>query len=379
MTFQLHRLTLALLLAGAAPLAHAGIVLDEIAGSQISFGGLVQADGNWYDSDVADLDSDAGDGDDSDFGMRRAELVLKGKGPGNFDWVVGYDAKSKKWLDVNVEYGFGDGHMLQVGQFKQPNSLEELSSTKNNDFISKAMVTNTFAVSRRLGVAYGYGRDDWSVTASSFGRNLTSGGDHGSGYGFRGAFAPINNDGDILHFGLSYVNHDTEADTLRLRTRPQADLAGIRLVDSGTLTDTDRLATTGAEAFWVRGPLKLQAEYMRGSVSRHDHADYSVSGGYLSAVYNLTGESWSYKSGVPGTAKPSEPERGLWQVGVRYDTVDLDDGSVEGGRMDALTAGVNWYWRKNFKLALNYVQVESERLGVSDDPNIVEARAQFYW
>ena len=46
---------------------------------------------------------------------------------------------------------------MQVGQFKQPNSLEELSSTKNNDFISKAMVTNTFGVARRLGGAYSYG------------------------------------------------------------------------------------------------------------------------------------------------------------------------------------------------------------------------------
>jgi len=40
---------------------------------------------------------------------------------------------------------------------------------------------------------------------------------------------------------------------------------------------------------------------------------------------------------------------------------------------------VNWYWRSNFKFALNYVKVNSERQGLSDDPDIVEARAQFYW
>lgn len=361
------------------PLAHAGVPIDTIGGSEISFEGLVQADGSWYDSDLADLDGDAGDGSDHDYELRRAELVLKGKGPGNFDWVVGYDAKADKWLDVNVGYGFGEGHSLQAGQFKQPNSLEELSSTKNNDFISKAMTTNTFAVSRRLGVAYGYSQDDWSLTASSFGRELTSGGDHGSGYGLRGTFAPINEDGNILHLGLSYVDRDTDADSLRLRTRPQADLAGVRLVDTGTLTDTDRLATTGVEAFWARGPFKLQGEYMQGEVSRHDNADYDATGGYLSAIYNLTGESWSYKGGTPGTAKPADPARGMWQLGLRYDTIDLEDGTVEGGQMDALTAGVNWYWRKNFKFAVNYVQVDSERLGVSDNPDILEARAQFYW
>src|SRR3546814_6202929 len=75
---------------------------------------------------------------------------------------------------------------LQVGQFKKPNGLEELSSSKNNDFISKSVATNTYAVSRRLGVGYGYGSDDWSVTASWFGRELTRNRAHGSGYGLRG-------------------------------------------------------------------------------------------------------------------------------------------------------------------------------------------------
>ena len=368
-----------MLLAGFAPLAQAGVVIDTIGGSEISFEGMVQADNSWYDNDVADLDGDIGDGSDSDSELRRAEIVLKGKGPGAFDWVVGYDAKADKWLDVNVGYDFGGGHGLTVGQFKQPNSLEELSSSKNNDFISKAMTANTFAVSRRLGAAYSYSNDHWGVTASSFGRELTSGGAHGAGYALRGTFAPVNSDGNIFHLGLSYVDQDTDADTLRLRTRPQADLAAVRLVDTGTLLDTDRVATTGLESFWVRGPLKLQGEYMLADVSRHDSDDYSASGGYLSALYNVTGETWSYKSGVPGTAKAEDPARGLWQVGLRYDTIDLDDGSVQGGRMDAITAGVNWYWRKNFKFALNYVQVDSERQGLSDDPNIVETRLQFYW
>ncbi|KGM56514.1 porin [Lysobacter arseniciresistens ZS79] len=374
-----NRLVAAMLLAGFAPLAQAGVVIDTIGGSEISFEGLVQADNSWYDNDLADLDGDAGDGSDSDSELRRAELVLKGKGPGAFDWVIGYDAKSDKWLDVNVGYDFGGGHGLTVGQFKQPHGMEELSSTKNNDFISKAMSTNTFAVSRRLGAAYSYSADNWGVTASSFGRELTSGGAHGAGYGVRGTFAPVNSDGHIFHLGLSYVDQDTDADTLRLRTRPQADLAAVRLADTGTLRDTDRIATTGLESFWVRGPLKLQGEYMHADVSRHDNADYAATGGYLSALYNLTGETWSYKNGTPGTGKAEDPARGLWQVGLRYDTIDLDDGSVQGGRMDAITAGVNWYWRRNFKFALNYVQVDSERGGVSDDPNIIETRLQFYW
>ena len=375
-------LPLALAAALAAPAAHAEIVIDVVGGSEVSFEGLLQTDGYWYRNDVANLDSSAGDGTDTDFGLRRAELVLKGKGPGNFDWVLGYDASGTgKFLDANLKYKIGGdkNNALTFGQYKQPNSLEELSSTKNNDFISKAMVTNTFAVGRRLGAAYAIGSDDWTFTASAFGRELTRNRAHGSGYGVRGTWAPIIEKGNILNFGLSYVNYDTDADTLRLRVRPDADLAN-RLIDTGNMADTDRLSTLGFESFWAHGPFKLQGEYMKTRVDLYASAnDFSGTGGYLSAMWNVTGEGWSNKGGIPGTASPSEPARGMWQLGLRYDTMDLDDGAVQGGRMDTLTAGVNWYWRSNAKLALNYVKVNSDRRGISDDPSIIEARAQIHW
>ena len=375
-----HLLAIALFSA-IAPAAHAEIAIDVIGGSEVSLEGLIQADGNWFDNDLADLNGVNINGDDSEFELRRAEIVLKGKGPGNFEWVLGYDAKADKFLDVNAKYKLGgdSNHFVQVGQYKQPNSLEELSSTKNNDFISKAAVTNTYAVGRRLGAAYGYGSGNWGVNASVFGRELTRNLAHGSGWGVRGTFAPINDKGNLLHFGLAYVNYDTDSDTFRVRARPNADLATVRLVDSGNMTDTDRVATTSAEAMWVRGPFKLQGEYYSSDIQRMENGDYTSTGGYLSAVWNITGETWGYKGGVPSAPLPSEPASGLWQLGLRFDTLDLNDGDVRGGQMDAWTVGANWYWRSNFKFMLNYVMVDTERQDISDDPNIIEARAQFYW
>ncbi|MBB4125418.1 phosphate-selective porin OprO/OprP [Xanthomonas translucens] len=409
-------LSAAVLTAVFAPAAHAEIAIDVIGGSEISFEGLVQADGNWFDNDVQDLNGTTGNnGKNSEFGIRRAELVVKGKGPGNIEWVAGYDASvlressnngttvrsTGKFLDNNIKYKFGGNanNFLQLGQYKQPNSLEELSSTKNNDFISKASVTNTYAVSRRLGGAVGFGDNNWSVVGSVFGRELSRNLAHGSGYGARGTFAPINESGNILHFGLSYVNYDTDADTLRLRARPDADLASVRLVDSGNLTNTDRIGVIGGEAMWVTGPFKTQAEYYNAKVERYGASDnYSSDGWYLSGVWNITGETWGYKAGVPTTPLPNEPASGMWQLGVRYDSIDLNDGSlvarpvgaplvdgVLGGKMSTWTVGANWYWRSNFKLALNYVMVDSSKYSsttrgnVSDKPNILEARAQFYW
>jgi phosphate-selective porin OprO/OprP len=201
------------------------------------------------------------------------------------------------------------------------------------------------------------------------------------------------------------------------RARPDADLAGQRIVDTGSLRDTDRIATTGAEAMWIHGPLKLQGEYMKSTTERYRTGvdGFSGSAGYVSAVWNITGENFGYKAGVPTTPLPNNPGSGMWQVGLRYDTIDLNDGSlapgatptaapivrgVLGGEMDTLTLGVNWYLRSNFKLMLNYVKVDSSRyIGrtsatyandainnnrtfnavVDDSPNLLEARVQFYW
>lgn len=387
----LHRvLPLALLAAIAAPAAHAEVAIDVIADSEISMEGLIQADFNWFDEDASNLNGDALDGRDSDQELRRAEIVLKGKGPGNFEWVLGYDAKADKFLDVNARYKLGgdSNHFVQVGQFKQPNSLEELSSTKNNDFISKAMVTNTFGVARRLGVGYGYGTKDWAINVSAFSRELTKNLAQGNGFGGRGYWAPINDKGSILHLGLSYVNYDAELsdgaanfeDSFRFRIRPQADLSGRRLVDTGRIGDADNIATIGAEAMWVTGPFKLQAEYMTTDASRKSgFDDFTGTSGYVSGLWNLTGETWGYKGGVPTTPLPDEPASGMWQLGLRYDTADLDDANILGGQMDAWTAGVNWYWRSNFKFMLNHVMVDSEKNGFQDNPNITEARLQFYF
>ncbi len=384
-----HLLAVALL-AAIAPAAHAEIAIDVIGGSEVSFEGLVQTDGYWYDSDLADLDADDGDGDDTDFGLRRAELVLKGKGPGNFEWVLGYDASGDgKFLDTNVKYKIGGSktHFVQVGQFKQPNSLEELSSTKNNDFVSKAMITNTWAVARRLGASYNIGGDTWLASASYFGRELTRDRAHGSGFGLRGGWSPISDGDNNLYLGISYVDYDADGDRIRWRVRPDADFSN-RLIDTGSsgILNADRTSTVGLEGFWTTGPFKLQAEYMMNTVDRYDTGfpeqpggDFESSGGYVSGVWNITGETWSNKGGVPGTAGPNEPGRGMWQLGLRYDTMDLDDGIIQGGQMDTWTVGVNYYWRSNFKFMVDYVKATSERGGIDDDPSIIEARAQFFW
>ena len=405
MKFTLNVLTLATL-AALASTAKAEVTIDMIGGSEVSFEGLIQADSYWYSDDRTVLSSDAVDGVDTDFGMRRAEIILKGKGPGMWNWVLGYDARSDKFLDANVQYKFNGETSITVGQYKQPNSLEELSSTKNNDFTSKAMTTNLQGMSRRMGAKIETQKANWGATASYFGNEITNNESpslgSGDGYGLRGYYAPMNSEGSILHLGLSYI--DMEARTARddswarLRVRPDADQSNQRLIDTGDLKDADRLKTTGLEGGFVSGPFKLQAEYMTTTVTRDLTSNFEGDSWYVYGVWNITGETWGYKGGVFTTGLPNEPAKGMWQVGVRYDTADLNDGNVNftnplapvvtgvmGGEESNWTVGVNWYWRSNFKLSANYVMADSSRYNTTaknfldDNPDIFEMRAQFYW
>jgi len=405
MKLALNVLSLATL-AALSSAAKAEITIDMIGGSEVSFEGLVQTDAYWYSDDRTVLSSDAVDGVDTDFGMRRAEIILKGKGPGMWNWVLGYDARSDKFLDANVQYKFSGETSVTVGQYKQPNSLEELSSTKNNDFISKAMTTNLQGMGRRMGAKVETQKANWGATASYFSNEITNNESpslgSGDGFGLRGYYSPINSEGNILHLGLSYIDmearNSNDQSWARLRVRPDSDQANQRLIDTGDIKDADRLKTTGLEGAFIKGPFKVQAEYMTTTVTRDLTSNFKGDSWYLYGVWNITGETWGYKGGVITTGLGNDPAKGMWQVGVRYDTADLNDGNVNftnplapvvtgvmGGEESNWTVGVNWYWRSNFKLSANYVMADSSKYNTTakkildDNPDIFQMRAQFYW
>jgi phosphate-selective porin OprO/OprP len=45
---------------------------------------------------------------------------------------------------------------------------------------------------------------------------------------------------------------------------------------------------------------------------------------------------------------------GAWQVGVRYNAIDLNDNGINGGTLNSFTFGVNWFLNPNTKWQFNY-------------------------
>jgi len=371
--------------------ARADVTIDVFGDYEVIFESLFQADANYFSNNFNSRTGAAltpaqrtSNTFIDDTGMRRAELIFKGKNARN-DWSVAYEARANRWLDAFFRHKIGGFSSIRFGQYKQPNSLEELSATKHNDFVAKSLTTSAFAIARRLGVEYATGGVPWTVTGSVFSRELSNNGQKSAGYGLRATYAPIMNMSDsvsgqaneVLHLGISAIGYDPSKDTVRLNVRPEADLANIRLIDSTNLTDADGARQLGLEAAYFRGPLKINAEYVDASYSRKAHGDYSPNSWYVSGVYNLTGEKFGYAAGIY-SLPVADTEAGLWQLAARYSKLNANDGAVLGGQQNNLTLGVNWYWRLNFKFMANYniTRSSSIRTGIDNDPNIVELRAQ---
>lgn len=390
------RLPLAASLAAAlAAPAHAEVPIDVIGNTEIYFDALLHFDAYHYSQDFRRADGRpmtpaqvtantlANRGQ-----FRRGEMIFRGKTPTG-EWQVGYETvgsrgsgRNGRWLDVSYRGRINADWSYRFGQFKQPNSMEELTSTKNNEFISKAMVTNAYGLSRRVGAEVQYATPSITATATWFTREINVDQRVGNGFGTRLTWAPILDlqAGEALHFGASAVQFDSKRNRYSLSVRPQADITTFNAI-SASLNDAGTTRILGAEAMYYRGPIKLMGEYMRSGTDRLGRAaDYDTDGWYVSGVYTLGEEKFGYRGGIYTTALPSDPVRGMWQIGARYDRLDANDGNVLGGAQSAFTVGANWYIRSHFRLSLNYVMVESERVQsgvlIHNNPDILELRGQ---
>jgi phosphate-selective porin OprO/OprP len=380
-----------------------GAVIAKSNGRSLSFesadgafktqvGGRLQIDAASHNEDEIAL------GDGTEF--RRAFLDIRGNVYENWNYRFQYDFARPKGTGENASgaRGIRDAYIqytgltpaITVGQFKQPFSLEHLISSLHTTFIERAL-TNVFNPDRAIGLGLSHGGHNWSASAGAFGEKSEvdpeEEGNEGWGLVARGTFNPIIEKNKLIHLGAAVLHRNPEEGDLRFRERPEANISGVRLVDSGVLADVDDFQQYGLEAAAVFGPLSVQSEYINTRVQRASAStDLDFNAWYAYASYFLTGESRGYKANT-GTFDRVKPNStvghggiGAWELGIRYSSADLNDGSFIGGEQDNLTFGVNWYTTDNIRLSANYIKVlDLDRPGNPADgekPDIALVRAQ---
>lgn len=285
---------------------------------------------------------------------------------------------------------------IRVGHYKEPFSLEELTSSKYITFMERSLPVVAFAPSRNTGIGIGNNafekRFRWDL---GYFYDVGDDGDFFDDFNnyqltVRVAGQPWYRDNThLLHLGLSYSHlfrDDDEDDArLRFRTRPEAHITDVRLANTGQFfaDDADKL---NPELAFVYGPFSLQGEYFLADTDAGIVDDPTFTGWYVFGSWFITGESRSYSqsSATFGRVKPKnnfsigKPGWGALELAARYSTVDLTEEDVNGGEQYNITGGLNWHLNPNTRIMFNYIYADLEdRAGVDDDDiNIFQARFQ---
>lgn len=342
-----------------------------------------------YQYDANRFSSDDGRLEDAQTN-RRKELGIYMKKKGVYDGTAVYDFQAKTWLDVYLRVQgkalFGsDAGAFRLGFSKTLVGFEGNTGTGATTFLETALPTQAIYASRRTGVDWALERPHYLFGVGYYTGGDLNGGSDGHMVAARTAWVPVNTPSQVIHLGISASRETADGTTdgrgihtppgARLRARPEAGLAA-QLIDSGTLAPTDHMDRLGLEGLWISGPWSVQGEYLDASVKlANGRSHYDASGYYVFVSWVVTGESRTYSGGNVGDVKPMGHD-GALELALRYSELDLDDGTVLGGRERDWTAGANWYISRYLKLQANYVRAKSDRHSLKVDPNVIEVRAQ---
>lgn len=371
--------------------------------------GFFQADAVWFDQDAANQAAvgDAQDGAD----FRRARLAAVGDVWDNVSYMLEMDfgfpgrpSFMDVWLDIDDVCGNGN---LRIGQFRHPFGMDGLTSVKELTFLERALPF-AFLPFRQIGaMLYGNSQSElatWAISGfryptDTFGGNI---GDDG-GYGMSGRLTGLlaDNHRGIVHIGGGYSLIDPANDQFQYRNQPEVFVgetgggvpAGVPanvppFVDTGAFT-ADHANLFNVELAGSLGSFYAQSEAFYANVDRPGTSAVTFSGAYAHCGYFLTGEQRVYNksNGVFGRVTPLRSignpcgdhggGPGAWEVAARWSYLDLNDASIQGGRLNNVTAGLNWYLNPRTKFQFNYIRamLDSPVNGTSD-ANIFATRAQ---
>jgi phosphate-selective porin OprO/OprP len=199
----------------------------------------------------------------------------------------------------------------------------------------------------------------------------------------RVVWLPIHSDENrtVLHLGVNLRNGSPEKGQLQFRSRPEAFPAPF-FVDTGKFSATNT-KMAGYEAYYRKGPLLLGSEYWWVGVSSPSTHNPTIHGGDFVATWCITGETRAYNT-VQGAFREVIPKRPVFSGGpgavelvARFSDIDLDSGTLKGGKFKRFTPMVNWYLADYLRLEAAYGIGRLDRFNLKGNTQFFQTRLQF--
>jgi phosphate-selective porin OprO/OprP len=385
---------------------------------RIKVNGVFQADQGWFDQDANSIHTfgtNLGGGpgatsslfpgnatpvqpnggriqDGGDF--RRARLAASGQVTENMNGFFQMDFAffgRPTFTDVWAEYTALPIGTARIGQWKQPFSLEVVSSFRYTTFAERSVLFQAFAPFRHLGAgiynSWGdnldgtYAVSVYKAGQDQFGDSLSTSG--GNAVTTRETWCPYYDEPSggryYLHLGGGYAFTDPQNNLARFRTSPEIYIGEVSATSSSIGTsgqnvsglangtpffvDTGNIRTRGyhlwgTELLWTHGPLSVQQETMAVSVPQTVGPTLGYWGQYTTVGYFLTGEHRPYdrKLGVIDRVIPFEDffrlrtqgrgkiatGIGAWEVASRVSYLNLNGGAITNPNGVGSATITNW-------------------------------------
>lgn len=356
----------------------------------------------------------AGDNATTDrFDIRRAYLYTQGKLYKNWEYlfVASFQGTPQMvFWDMNAH--LWDEAQLKLGQYRFPFSINESTSSRNIDFMERALAMQFIPGIDRGAMLHGHPIQGLYYAVSAVNGGLrnnpglkSTGIDETSdvdGKDFLGHVsynaAPILGHTDsIYHFGMSgsFGRQPTKPGDANYQLRAVTETNSLQFfhVDSFTDTNVD-LSRVGATTVLANGPLRFTGEYVNnnftGNSALGQHFDRNIDAYYLSGHWMITGESYAKSFGKQNAFGDIAPLRnfdmkggwGAWELAFRFSHMDASDfkaGNAAGtgvlsngfaNQADAYTVGLKWIINPQVRFLANYVRTDFNQTVTSNNTKV---------
>lgn len=359
--------------------------------SGIFIAGLVLDRMNWQDQDAGSF-AQVGDLNDFDGGEIRG-FRFGVAGTINFPqpWIYtifaatnafekGFDTDDDddlSFFDWRLDIPTYAGTTLSLGKQKEPISLERSMGLlylpqQERSAVSDAMlparnvgaVLSGAALDQRMSWAGGV-FNDWLDTGDQMGESATQFIGRVTGLPF-----VTEDESNLVHVGFG-LRYSKTREGLIGATEPEFDNAP-NFVNTGEF-EADSSVIYNTELSWRKGPFWVHGEYNLNDIDAPAIGNPDFTGWHVTGSWVLTGEMRGYnrKSGIfnaiPISRTVYQNGWGAWEASARFSNIDLVDGSIDGGEMDIISLGLNWWLSPFFNVNFNYRWIDLDRNGMSGD------------
>jgi phosphate-selective porin OprO and OprP len=301
----------------------------------------------------------------------------------------------------NIPY-FGN---IRIGNQKAPYGFERLTSSRFLNFMERSFNQDAFYSPWANGYEPGIQMfDTWGNLRGTYAlglfKTVTNGFAFDVGGGnlytvgrLTGLLLYKDEGQELMHLGIStrLGDYDNGENRFRVRGPERSGAPTIWRLYANTpvFNGSGGNQDINLESVNVFGPWTIDAEYNFHWAQnaflpgKPGVGTLLYSGGYVEVLRFLTGEHRTYirESGVydrvvpiknafwvrSKDGKPNEYGWGAWQVGVRYNYLNLNDKGINGGILNDITLGLNWFINPNVKFQWNYSV--TDRQGPTDQSN----------